>query len=65
MAKLIVYLDRSRNPDLPQGEVDVLVDGSVARFMKIAVNVVHRPGSYHTVLLEVIDDRWVIRAARS
>ena len=71
------------------GEVDVLVDGNayVARFVKIAVNVVHRPGeasnelpgilrgwfgpqaghpgTNHTVLFELIDDRWVMRAALS
>ena len=45
--KPIISLDRAKNPQLPEGDVPLMVDGvrHVARFVKIAVNVVHAEDS--------------------
>jgi superfamily II DNA or RNA helicase/HKD family nuclease len=48
--------DRSRHPSIPEGWQDVLVDGQQlqANFVKIAVNVVRRPGSTENLLPEIL-----------
>jgi hypothetical protein len=55
----ILFLRRDQNPPLPDGEVDVTVDGQehVARFVKVACNVLIRPGTADNVLPEVLT-RW-------
>ena len=42
----IIFLDRLANPGLPEGDTPLMVNGEhfVAKFVKIAVNVVHRVG---------------------
>jgi superfamily II DNA or RNA helicase/diadenosine tetraphosphate (Ap4A) HIT family hydrolase len=48
--------DRERQPGIPQGWREVLVDGKElqAKFVKIAVNVVVRPGSDENVLPDIL-----------
>jgi hypothetical protein len=55
----ILFLRREQNPPLPDGEVGVIVDGQrhVARFMKVACNVLTRPGAPENLLPEVLV-RW-------
>lgn len=55
----ILFLRRDQNPALPDGEVDVIVDGEphVARFVKVACNVLARPGASDNVLPDVLV-RW-------
>ena len=52
----ILFLRREHNPPLPHGEVEVLIDGQlhIARFVKVACNVLTRPGSEANVLAEVL-----------
>jgi SOS-response transcriptional repressor LexA len=83
--KPILRLDRSRYPQIPDGEVEFLADGRlfVGRFVKIALNVAGEvaggdgnlssllrgwfgpsaglPGTSHTVEMEHVDGRWVMR----
>jgi hypothetical protein len=42
----ILFLRRDQNPPLPHGEVEVLIEGEVhlARFVKVACNVITKPG---------------------
>ena len=55
----ILFLRRAQNPPLPDSEVNVTVDGQdhVARFVKVACNVLTRPGTADNVLPEVLT-RW-------
>jgi superfamily II DNA or RNA helicase len=55
----ILFLRREQNPPLPEGEVELMVDGQphTARFVKVACNVLTRPGSDVNVLGEVLR-RW-------
>jgi len=55
----ILMLDRSRYPDLPQGETDFLADGEryTGRFVKIALNVATCPGKPGNALHELLR-RW-------
>ncbi|MFP4235594.1 MAG: DUF3427 domain-containing protein, partial [Nitriliruptoraceae bacterium] len=52
----ILFLRREHNPPLPHGEVEVMIDGQphIARFVKVACNVLTRPGSETNVLAEVL-----------
>lgn len=52
----ILFLRREHNPPLPHGDVELLVDGQphIARFVKVACNVLIRPGSDANVLAEVL-----------
>jgi superfamily II DNA or RNA helicase/diadenosine tetraphosphate (Ap4A) HIT family hydrolase/HKD family nuclease len=52
----ILFLRREHNLPLPHGEVEVLIDGQphTARFVKVACNVLTRPGSDTNVLPEVL-----------
>ena len=52
----IVWLDRPRNPGLPEGEVDLLVDGEphIGLFRSIALNVVRKPDPPTNVLPNVL-----------
>lgn len=53
----ILFLpDRSRNPGIPEGWRDVMIEGEEyqANFVKIAVNVVTRVGSSENVLPEIL-----------
>ncbi len=44
--KPILMLDRVRCPNLPEGDAEFVADGAlyVGRFVKVALNVAHRPG---------------------
>ena len=44
--KPILMLDRGRCPNLPEGDAEFLADGDlfVGRFVRVALNVAHRPG---------------------
>lgn len=55
----ILKLDRSRYPNIPEGETELLVDGEryVARFVKIALNTMYRVGGSENALPEVLT-RW-------
>jgi superfamily II DNA or RNA helicase/HKD family nuclease len=55
----ILFLRREQNPPLPHGDVDLLIDGEVhrARFVKVACNVVTRPGESANLLPEIAQ-RW-------
>lgn len=57
--KPILRFDRSRRPDLPEGDVPVVVDGEtyLFRFVKIAVNVATEEGSDSNVL-PLLMRRW-------
>jgi hypothetical protein len=48
----LVWLDRPRNPGLPEGAVDVMIEGRqyVGLFRKIALNKVHEPPSEANLL---------------
>ena len=48
-----MLLRRERNPPLPDGEIDVMVDGQayVARLVKIACNALTPPGASNNVLI--------------
>lgn len=52
----ILFLRREHNPPLPHGEVEVLAEGQphMARFVKVACNVLARSGSNTNVLPEVL-----------
>ncbi len=52
----ILFLRREQNPPLPEGEVELMVDGQphTARFVKVACNVLTRPGSDANLLGEVL-----------
>ena len=54
--KPIILIDRKANPSLPLGGVPVLVDGDtyVAKFVKVAVNVVHRTDDDENVLAPLL-----------
>lgn len=43
----IIFLDRNKDPHTPEGWTDVSVEGEAyrAKFVKVAVNVIQRPGS--------------------
>jgi superfamily II DNA or RNA helicase/diadenosine tetraphosphate (Ap4A) HIT family hydrolase len=55
----IIWLDRPNNPGLPEGDVELLVDGEpqVGLFRSIALNVVRRPDSAGNVLPDILR-RW-------
>jgi superfamily II DNA or RNA helicase/HKD family nuclease/diadenosine tetraphosphate (Ap4A) HIT family hydrolase len=55
----ILFLRREQNPPLPRGDVEVLVEGELhtARFVKVACNVLTRPGATENVLPETLR-RW-------
>ena len=55
----IVWLERDRNPGLPEGEVDLIADGDQyrANFVKIALNVVRDPISGENRLPDLLR-RW-------
>jgi hypothetical protein len=52
----ILFLRRDQNPPLPNGEVEILIDGEVhsARFVKVACNVLTRPGDTDNLLPELL-----------
>jgi Helicase conserved C-terminal domain/Type III restriction enzyme, res subunit len=52
----IIWLARPRNPGLPEGEADILIDGQpyVGLFRSIAVNVVRKPDSPANLLPAVL-----------
>jgi superfamily II DNA or RNA helicase/diadenosine tetraphosphate (Ap4A) HIT family hydrolase/HKD family nuclease len=56
---ILFPLPRDTHPELPDGWTDLRVDGEIlsASFVKVAVNVAHRPGSDENVLPEVLH-RW-------
>ena len=55
----ILFLDRDRYPDTPRGWTRVVADGEEyeANFVKIALNVMRRPGERENVLGDVLR-RW-------
>jgi superfamily II DNA or RNA helicase len=56
---ILFPLNRDKQPNIPTGEVEVIVEGEMYlfRFVKVAVNVAHRPGSKENVLPEILK-RW-------
>jgi hypothetical protein len=56
---LLFLPSREANKDLPEGWIDLKIDDEVvkANFVKIAVNVAHRPGSDENVLPDILS-RW-------
>jgi hypothetical protein len=52
----ILFLRREQNPPLPNGEVEVVIDGDVhlARFVKVACNVITRPEESKNLLPEIM-----------
>ena len=49
-------LDRGRNPGLPEGETDFIANDVVytGNFVKIALNVIRRPGQPDNVLADLL-----------
>ena len=54
--KPILMLDRVRCPNLPEGDAEFLADGAVyvGRFVKVALNVAHRPGEESNQLASLL-----------
>jgi hypothetical protein len=55
----LIWLNRDRNPGLPEGEVELTIEGEpyVGLFRKIALNKVHQPPSEENLLPGIVQ-RW-------